>query len=116
MAQEIGERLDEIVNPEITDSLIKKYQDKNQRVADCKQQETKCFSTIERIDTSLSKQVDLVDKCLAKLESVNPIHSNTSTETANMDFYNEVSDKIDETNTLREEIEQTKEELKEFSE
>jgi hypothetical protein len=29
MAQEIGERLDEIVNPEITDSLIKKYQDKN---------------------------------------------------------------------------------------
>lgn len=36
MAQEIGERLDEIVNPEITDSLIKKYQDKNQKVADCK--------------------------------------------------------------------------------
>lgn len=29
MAQEIGERLDEIVNPEIIDSLIKKYQDKN---------------------------------------------------------------------------------------
>lgn len=37
MALEIGERLDEIVNPEIIDSLIKKYQDKNQRVSDCKQ-------------------------------------------------------------------------------
>lgn len=51
MAQEIAERLDDIVNPEIIDSLIKKYQDKNQRVSDCKQQETKCFASIERIDS-----------------------------------------------------------------
>lgn len=36
MAQEIGERLDEIVNPSIIDSLIKKYNDKNSRVSDCK--------------------------------------------------------------------------------
>ena len=55
MATEIGERLDDIVNPEITDSLIKKYQDKNQRVSDCKQTEAKCFSLIERIDGSLTK-------------------------------------------------------------
>ena len=33
-----------------------------------------------------------------------------------MDFFNEVSDKIDETNQLRDEIETTKDELKEFTE
>ena len=44
MTKEISERLDDIVNPEFIESLIKKYQDKNQRVSDCKQQETKCFA------------------------------------------------------------------------
>lgn len=105
MTKEIGERLDEIVNPEIIDSLIKKYQDKNQRVADCQQQETKCYSLIERIDSQLNKQIDSVDKSLRKLETVNPIHSNTSSENASQEFLNEVSEKIDETNQLREEIE-----------
>lgn len=44
-------------------------------------------------------------KILKKLDSVNPINNPSSANEVNQDFLKEISDKIDETNSIKDELE-----------
>lgn len=114
MAASVGERIATIVNPQIIESLILKYTQKNNQVLECSKVETKSVNLLDKIDMSIQKSNEQVEKILKKLDSVNPINNPSSANEVNQEFLKEISDKIDETNQIKEELERQKEQFTGF--
>lgn len=63
---------------------------------------------------SVQKSNEQVEKILKKLDSVNPINNPSSANEVNQEFLKEISEKIDETNSIKDELERQKEQFSAF--
>ena len=104
---DIMDRLEKIANPEMIEHLVKQFKAKNEQISECEQIQTKCVSSMEKIDQLIRKQQASVDDLKGKLEKVNPMNSATPLKDAGGDDFREtVNSKLDEARGLKEELDE----------
>lgn len=103
-------RLDMLLDPTVQD-IKDKYDDKNQAIDECDELFDKANLQIERLDNVLDRQLTNLGDIIGRLDSVNPINNPTPSGKENSAFLNEIQDKLDLANNLRDELEKMQEKL-----
>lgn len=107
-AEDISQRLLKIINAEILDELNSKYKQKENVQETCSKQRTKVKQQCVKVGQQLSKQIEQVEDQLKKLEMFNPINGPAGASSQNKEFLDEISEKIDKTNEVLDELQKLK--------
>ena len=86
--------------------MLQKYRGKENLIDECQKVKAKAEKQQAKLGQSLAKQVELVEELIKKLDMFNPINGSggASSSQPNQDFLDEISDKIDRTNELKDSL------------
>lgn len=106
--QDIQSRLQEIINAQMLDELMKKYRSKENIIDDCNKVRSKAEKQQTKLAQQLAKHIETVEDQVKKLDMFNPING-SGASSQNQEFLDEISEKIDSTKELLETLQKLRE-------
>ena len=113
-SDEILQRLNDIMNTETLEKLTSKYRIKEEIIEECDKNKQKATNQCHQLQQVVSKQNENITDIIKKLDLFNPI--NNSNPCNDEDFLDKISQKIDESNSIKDFLDGISETLQDFLE
>lgn len=114
ISDEILGRLNGIMSAETLEKVTQKYVQKEELIEDCEKMKNKASQQCQQLTNVVRKQSETISEIIKKLDLFNPI--NNSNPCNDEDFLDKISEKIDESNTIKDALDQILDTLQEFEE
>ena len=113
-SDEILQRLNDIMDQETLEALTAKYRTKEEMIEECDKNKQKAANQCQQLLQVVAKQNDNITDIIKKLDLFNPI--NNSNPCNDEDFLDKISQKIDESNGIKDFLDGINENLQDFLE